>query len=157
VGARCARTTAPTAPPGSTSPTIRHVRAPTAGARDGIAGISDEQQQLCFAVALWNGADPILKERMFGLTGKEGNHSEDVKECYFYLDNVPTHAYMKLFYEYFQGDSGAGLGASHQTGWTGAVARLIHQYAEYALQRSSPNAIEQGAVIMERGAHPPAP
>jgi hypothetical protein len=67
---------------------------------DGIAGISDEQQQLCLAVALWNGADPILKERMFGLTGKEGNHGEDVKEYYFYLDNVPTHAYMKLLYEY---------------------------------------------------------
>jgi hypothetical protein len=62
-----------------------------------------------------------------------------------------------LFYEYFHGDSGAGLGASHQTGWTGVMAKLIHQYAEYALQRSSPNAIEQEAVIMERGAHPPAP
>jgi hypothetical protein len=67
---------------------------------DGIAGISDEQQQLCFAVALCNGANPILKERMFGLTGKEGNHGEDLKECYFYLDNVPSHAYMKLLYEY---------------------------------------------------------
>ena len=55
---------------------------------DGIAGISDDQQQLCFALALWNGADPILKERLFGLTGNEGNHGEDVKEYYFYLDNV---------------------------------------------------------------------
>ena len=62
---------------------------------DGIAGISDDQQQLCFALALWNGADPILKERLFGLTGNEGNHGEDVKEYYFYLDNVPSHAYMK--------------------------------------------------------------
>ena len=62
-----------------------------------------------------------------------------------------------LFYEYFHGDSGAGLGASRQTGWTGVVAKLIHQQAEYAPQRSSPNAIEQEAVIMERGAHPPAP
>jgi len=69
---------------------------------DGIAGISDEQQQLCFALALWNGADPILKERMFGLTGKEGNHGEDVKEYYFYLDNVPSHAYMKFLYKYPQ-------------------------------------------------------
>ena len=59
---------------------------------DGIAGICDDQQQLCFALALWNGADPILKERMFGLTGNEGNHGEDVKEYYFYLDNVPSHA-----------------------------------------------------------------
>src|ERR1700736_2587520 len=67
---------------------------------DGIAGISDDRQQLCFALALWNGADPILKERMFGLTGNEGNHGEDVKECYFYLDNVPSHAYMKYLYKY---------------------------------------------------------
>ena len=69
---------------------------------DGIAGISDEHQRLCFALALWNGADPILKERMFGLTGNEGNHGEDVKEYYFYLDNVPSHAYMKLLYKYPQ-------------------------------------------------------
>ena len=69
---------------------------------DGIAGICDDQQQLCFALALWNGADPILKERLFGLTGNEGNHGEDVKEYYFYLDNVPSHAYMKYLYKYPQ-------------------------------------------------------
>ena len=69
---------------------------------DGIAGICDDRQQLCFALALWNGADPILKERMFGLTGNEGNHGEDVKEYYFYLDNVPSHAYMKYLYKYPQ-------------------------------------------------------
>ena len=69
---------------------------------DGIAGICDDQQQLCFALALWNGADPILKERLFGLTGDQGNHGEDVKECYFYLDNVPSHAYMKYLYKYPQ-------------------------------------------------------
>ncbi|MSQ98401.1 MAG: glucosidase [Xanthomonadales bacterium] len=69
---------------------------------DGIAGICDDRQQLCFALALWNGADPILKERMFGLTGNEGNHGEDVKEYYFYLDNVPSHAYMKFLYKYPQ-------------------------------------------------------
>src|SRR5215831_1751840 len=69
---------------------------------DGIAGLCDDQQYLCFAVALWNGADPILKERMFGLTGNEGNHGEDVKEYYFYLDNVPSHAYMKYLYKYPQ-------------------------------------------------------
>jgi len=69
---------------------------------DGIAGICDDQQQLCFALALWNGADSILKERMFGLTGNEGNHGEDVKEYYFYLDNVPSHAYMKYLYKYPQ-------------------------------------------------------
>ena len=69
---------------------------------DGIAGISDGKQLLCFAIALWNGEDPILKERLFGLTGSEGNHGEDVKEYYFYLDNVPTHAYMKYLYKYPQ-------------------------------------------------------
>ena len=69
---------------------------------DGIAGICDERQHLCFALALWNGADPILKERMFGLTGSEGNHGEDVKEYYFYLDNLPSHAYMKYLYKYPQ-------------------------------------------------------
>jgi hypothetical protein len=67
---------------------------------DGIGGISDNHQRLCFAVALWNEADPILKERMFGLTGTEGNHGEDVKEYYFYLDNTPTHSYMKCLYKY---------------------------------------------------------
>lgn len=69
---------------------------------DGLAGISDELCRLCFSVALWNGKDPILKERMFGLTGPEGNHGEDVKEVYFYLDNTPTHAYMKHLYKYPQ-------------------------------------------------------
>ncbi len=69
---------------------------------DGIAGISDNHQRLCFALALWNGEDPILKERMFGLTGSEGNHGEDVKEYYFYLDNTPSHAYMKYLYKYPQ-------------------------------------------------------
>jgi hypothetical protein len=69
---------------------------------DGIAGISDRHQFLCFAVALWNGRDPFLKERLFGLTGSEGNHGEDVKEYYFYLDNTPTHSYMKYLYKYPQ-------------------------------------------------------
>ncbi len=69
---------------------------------DGIAGISDRHQKICFALALWNGNDPILKERMFGLTGSEGNHGEDVKEYYFYLDSTPTHSYMKYLYKYPQ-------------------------------------------------------
>ncbi len=69
---------------------------------DGLAGISDDQQQLCFALALWNGQDPILKERLFGLTNSEGNHGEDVKEYYFYLDSTPTHSYMKYLYKYPQ-------------------------------------------------------
>src|SRR3954463_13288396 len=69
---------------------------------DGMAGISDDRQQLCFAIALWNGQDPILKERLFGLTNNEGNHGEDVKEYYFYLDSTPTHSYMKYLYKYPQ-------------------------------------------------------
>ena len=71
---------------------------------DGLAGISDDKQRLCFAVALWNGGDPILKERLFGLTNSEGNHGEDVKEYYFYLDSTPTHSYMKYLYKYPQAE-----------------------------------------------------
>ena len=69
---------------------------------DGLGGICDRHQHICFAIALWNGCDPILKERLFGLTGNEGNHGEDVKECYFYLDSTPTHSYMKFLYKYPQ-------------------------------------------------------
>src|SRR5438046_2103557 len=69
---------------------------------DGLAGISDDKQTLCFALALWNGRDPILKERLFGLTNSESNHGEDVKEYYFYLDSTPTHSYMKYLYKYPQ-------------------------------------------------------
>ncbi|HVX61458.1 MAG TPA: glucosidase [Pirellulales bacterium] len=69
---------------------------------DGLAGVCDAQQRLCFALALWNGKDPILKERLFGLTNSEGNHGEDVKEYYFYLDSTPTHSYMRYLYKYPQ-------------------------------------------------------
>ncbi|HET9409295.1 MAG TPA: glucosidase [Candidatus Sulfotelmatobacter sp.] len=71
---------------------------------DGLAGICDRHQFVCFALALWNERDPILKERLFGLTGNEGNHGEDVKECYFYLDSTPTHSYMKFLYKYPQAE-----------------------------------------------------
>jgi len=71
---------------------------------DGLLGITDRQGRLCFALALWNGRDPILKERLFGLTGPEGNHGEDVKECYYYLDSTPTHSYMKALYKYPQAE-----------------------------------------------------
>ncbi|HKZ85281.1 MAG TPA: glucosidase [Anaerolineae bacterium] len=71
---------------------------------DGLAGISDDRQYLCFAVALWNGKDPILKERLFGLTGPQGNHGEDVKEYYFYLDSTPTHSTMSMLYKYPQAE-----------------------------------------------------
>ncbi|MFZ6010640.1 MAG: glucosidase, partial [Bacteroidota bacterium] len=69
---------------------------------EGIGGISDDQQFLCFALALWNKKDPIIKERIFGLTGNEGNHAEDCKEHYYYLDSTPTHSYMKMLYKYPQ-------------------------------------------------------
>src|SRR3954469_11896578 len=71
---------------------------------DGIAGISDDSQRLCLALALWNGKDPILKERIFGLTNSEGNHGEDAKELYYYLDATPTHSYLKMLYKYPQGE-----------------------------------------------------
>jgi hypothetical protein len=71
---------------------------------DGLAGISDDRQLLCFAVALWNGKDPVLKERLFGLSNSQGNHGEDVKECYFYLDSTPTHSFMKYLYKYPQAE-----------------------------------------------------
>src|SRR3989304_4692327 len=76
---------------------------------DGIAGICDRHQMICFAIALWNGRDPILKERVFGLTGNEGNHGEDVKEYYFYLDSTPTHSYMTYLYKYPQAAFPYGL------------------------------------------------
>src|SRR5262245_17558496 len=69
---------------------------------DGLAGISDDKQRMCFALALWNGKDPILKERLFGLTNSEGNHGEDVKEYDFYLDSTPTHSFMQYLYKYPQ-------------------------------------------------------
>ena len=89
---------------------------------DGLAGISDDKQQLCFAIALWNGRDPILKERLFGLTNSEGNHGEDVKEYYFYLDSTPTHSYMKYLYKYPQGEfpyetSSRRTGSDHAKNW----------------------------------------
>src|SRR5271156_4717700 len=71
---------------------------------DGIAGISDDKQRLCLAIALWNERDPILKERLFGLTNAEGNHGEDVKEYYFYVDNLPTHSYERYLYKYPQAE-----------------------------------------------------
>src|SRR5208337_314857 len=80
-----------------------HARAYRWG-EDGIGGISDRHQMICFALALWNGRDPILKERFFGLTGNQGNHGEDVKEQYFYLDSTPTHSYMRMLYKYPQAE-----------------------------------------------------
>jgi hypothetical protein len=80
----------------------RLIAEPTFWGEDGLGGISDFFQNLCFSVALWNGKDPILKERLFGLGNTEGNHGEDVKELYYYLDNLPTHYYMEYLYKYPQ-------------------------------------------------------
>src|SRR2546430_7824222 len=80
---------------------------------DGLAGISDYKQRLCFAWAFWNGQDPILKERLFGLTGPQGNHGEDVKELYWYLDNTPSHSYMRMLYRYPQDRKSTRLNSSH--------------------------------------------
>ena len=88
--------------PGTSSPTIRPARAPIAGAKTASPAFPTTSSDLCFALALWNGKDPILKERLFGLTNSEGNHGEDVKEYYFYLDSTPTHSYMKCLYKYPQ-------------------------------------------------------
>ena len=103
-GAPSARTTAPTATRGPRSRTIRPARGPTAGARTGSAAICDDDQLLCLAFAFWNGRDPILKERIFGLTGHEGNHGEDVKEYWWYLDSTPTHSWMRWRYAYPQAE-----------------------------------------------------
>jgi len=94
-------------PDGSAWSYFPHHQAPSKAYRwneDGLAGICDRHQYICFALALWNGRDPILKERLFGLSGPEGNHGEDVKECYFYLDSTPTHSYMKCLYKYPQAE-----------------------------------------------------
>ena len=119
-----------------------HLRAYRWG-EDGIGGVSDNHQRLCFAMALWNGNDPILKERLFGLTGPEGNHGEDVKEAYYYLDSTPTHSYMRYLYKYpLDAFPYAGLKQeSRQRGRlepeyelidTGALANYVDVDIEYA-------------------------
>ena len=87
------------------------------GGEDGIAGFCDTSMLLCFALGLWNGKDPILKERLFGLTNSEGNHGEDVKEYYFYLDSTPTHSYTRMLYKYPQ----ARVPYEHSSPRTGAA------------------------------------
>ena len=103
-GERSARTTAPNGTAWESFP-FEHAHARTyRWGEDGIGGISDRHQMICFALAMWNGRDPILKERLFGLTGNQGNHGEDVKEQYFYLDSTPTHSYMRMLYKYPQAE-----------------------------------------------------
>ena len=129
---------------------------------DGLLGIADRQCRLCFALALWNGKDPILKERLFGLTGSEGNHGEDAKELYYYLDSTPTHSYMKALYKYPQAEypygklieenRRRGLGAAEfeliDTG-TFNEGRYFDVFAEYA--KGSENDILIRLTIANRG------
>ncbi len=129
---------------------------------DGLLGICDRECRLCFSVALWNGKDPILKERLFGLTGPEGNHGEDVKEAYFYLDSTPTHSYMKALYKYPQAaypydrlvDEGRRRGKhdpEFELADTGVFdeSRYFDVFAEYA--KGSPNDILIRITIANRG------
>jgi hypothetical protein len=129
---------------------------------DGLAGICDEHQHLCFALALWNGRDPILKERLFGLTNSEGNHGEDVKEYYFYLDSTPTHSYMKYLYKYpqsafpyddlVQTNQGRGRGAlEYELLDTGVFDedRYFDVFVEYA--KASPEDILIQITVANRG------
>jgi hypothetical protein len=134
---------------------------------DGLAGISDDQQRLCFALALWNGKDPIIKERLFGLTNSEGNHGEDVKEYYFYLDSTPTHSYMKYLYKYPQEaypydrivatNRGAGFNAPEfELLDTGVFDgdRYFDVFVEYA--KASPEDILVEITVVNRGPNPAA-
>jgi hypothetical protein len=129
---------------------------------DGLLGISDREGRLCFALALWNGRDPILKERLFGLAGPEGNHGEDVKEAYFYLDSTPTHSYMKALYKYPQAEfpyadlvaenRRRGIGApEYELADTGAFDgnRYFDVFAEYA--KASPDDVLVRITIENRG------
>ena len=131
---------------------------------DGIAGISDDAQLLCLSLAMWNGNDPILKERIFGLTGSEGNHGEDVKECYYYLDSTPTHSYMKMLYKYPQAEfpyrwlieenRRRGNGAPEfELVDTGIFTddRYFDVFVEYA--KGSPEDVLMKVTVHNRGAH----
>jgi hypothetical protein len=132
---------------------------------DGLLGIADRECRLCFALALWNGRDPILKERLFGLTGPQGNHGEDVKECYFYLDSTPTHSYMKALYKYPQAEfpyewlvRENGRRTRHDPEFeledTGvfAAGRYFDVAVEYA--KNSPDDILIQIVVTNRGPEP---
>jgi hypothetical protein len=129
---------------------------------DGLLGICDRQGRLCFAVALWNGRDPILKERLFGLNGLEGNHGEDVKECYFYLDSTPTHSYMKALYKYPQREypyahmaeenaRRGGTGGEYELLDTGIFdeSRYFDVFVEYA--KNAPDDILVKITVCNRG------
>jgi hypothetical protein len=130
---------------------------------DGIAGVSDDRQRLCLSVGLWNGRDPIIKERLFGLTNAEGNHGEDVKECYYYLDATPTHSYLRMLYKYPQGpypydllvseNASRGKGAPEfELVDTGVFDddRYFDVYVEYA--KATPEDVVMRVRVRNRGA-----
>src|SRR5262245_44003445 len=132
---------------------------------DGLLGITDSKGRLAFALALWNGRDPILKERLFGLTGPEGNHGEDVKECYYYLDATPTHSYLKSLYKYPQAEfpygrlveeaRRRGLGSpEYELADSGVFdgGRYFDVLAEYA--KASPEDIAIRITVHNRGPEP---
>src|SRR5438874_1110101 len=132
---------------------------------DGLLGITDREGRLCFALALWNGKDPILKERLFGLTGPEGNHGEDVKECYWYLDSTPTHSYLKGLYKYPQAEfpyeklraenrRRGRLDPEYELTDTDVFAggRYWDVFAEYA--KAGPDDILVKITVANRGPHP---
>ena len=106
---------------------------------DGLLGITDRECRLCFALALWNGRDPILKERLFGLTGPEGNHGEDVKDCYYYLDSAPTHSYMKALYKYPQAEFPYGRLAEKNRHATAATTKTRGLNFGMAMRAVPPN------------------
>src|SRR5215470_697244 len=103
---------------------------------DGLAGICDAEQRLCLTLALWNGKDPILKERLFGLSNAQGNHGEDVKEHYYYLDATPSHSYLKMLYKYPQSEY--------------PYARLVQENARRGLQDNEYELIDAGAFDADR-------
>ena len=123
-GARCARTTARTATPGTTSRTITRAAAPIAGAKTASRASRDDSSACASSLALWNSHDPILKERLFGLTNSEGNHGEDVKELYYYLDATPTHSYLKMLYKYPQRRSRMRIWSTRTAAAASARARV---------------------------------
>ena len=132
---------------------------------DGMAGISDQKQRLCFALALWNGKDPILKERLFGLTNSEGNHGEDVKEYYFYLDSTPTHSYMKYLYKYPQAAfpyedlvetnrAGASRSSSTSCSTRASSIRTATSTCSSSMPRNRPKTSSSRSRIHNRGPEP---
>ena len=152
-------------PNGSAWEHLDHDRARSQAYRwneDGLGGICDEQQRLCFALALWNGKDPILKERAFGLTGNQGNHGEDVKEYYFYLDATPSHSYLRYLYKYPQAEypyawliSENGRRSRHEPPFslldTGVFNDRRYWDVEVRYAKASPDTIHIRIVVANRG------